>query len=181
MTRDYAITILREKLKNNNLFKHCLATEACMKELSEYFNEDVAKWALAGLLHDIDYEETNKQPEKHGIIGAQYLESFGLDNDIIHAIKVHAGHLAPETQLDWALFTVDPLTGLIVAAALMHPDKKLKSLDGDFILRRFKEKRFAAGANREQISMCSNIDLELEDFVTICLRGMQKVADQLGL
>lgn len=181
MTRDHALTILREKLKNNNLFKHCLAVEACMKELSECFNEDVAKWALAGLLHDIDYEETDKQPEKHGIIGAQYLEALGLDQEIIHAIKVHAGHLAPESKLDWALFTVDPLTGLIVAAALMHPDKKLGSLDIDFLMRRFKEKRFAAGANRDQIRLCTHIDLELNDFMLLCLRGMQKIANQLGL
>jgi len=181
MTRDYAVKILREKLKNTNLFKHSLAAEACLKELAERLGEDVEKWALAGLLHDIDYEETNKQPTRHGLVGAEYLETFGLDNDIINAVKVHAGHLPAESKLDWALFAADPLTGLIVASALMHPDKSLKALDVDFVLRRFKEKRFAAGAKREQIMTCKNLGLELNDFIEICLRGMQKISDELGL
>jgi putative nucleotidyltransferase with HDIG domain len=181
MTREYAIRVLREKLKNNNLFKHCLATEVCLKELASKFGEDVEKWGLAGLLHDIDYEETKAEPSKHGLVGAEYLESLGLEEDIIHAIKVHVGHLAPESKLDWALFATDPLTGLIVASALMHPDKSLKSLDTDFVLRRFKEKRFAAGANRDQIETCQNLGLELSEFVEVCLQGMQKITDELGL
>lgn len=181
MTRDYGIRILREKLKNSNLFKHCLATESCLAGLATKFGEDVEKWALAGLLHDIDYEETKDEPLKHGIVGAEYLESLGLEEDIIHAIKVHVGHLMPESKLDWALFATDPLTGLIVASALMHPDKSLKSLDTDFVLRRFKEKRFAAGANRDQIETCHNLGLELSDFVEVCLHSMQKISDDLGL
>jgi putative nucleotidyltransferase with HDIG domain len=181
MTRDYAIKILRGKLKNNNLFKHCLATEACLKELAVHFGDDPSSWALAGLLHDIDYEETNAQPMKHGLVGAEYLKTLGIQDDILQAVRVHAGHEQPRSQLDWALFAADPLTGLIVAAALMHPDKSLKALDTEFIMRRFKEKRFAAGANREQIQMCSKIELELEDFITICLHGMQQISDELGL
>ncbi len=181
MTREQAIRILHEKLKNKNLFKHSLAAEACLKELAAKFGENVEKWGLTGLLHDIDYEETKTQPSKHGLVGAQYLESVGLEQDMIHAIKVHVGHIAPETLLDWALFAADPLTGLIVAAALMHPDKSLKSLDTDFILRRFKEKRFAAGANRDQIESCKNLNLELNEFIEICLQGMQKISDELGL
>lgn len=181
MTRDYAIRILRERLKNNNLFKHCLATEACLRGLAEHLGADADKWGLAGLVHDIDYEETNKQPAKHGLVGAEYLETLGFEPDIIHAVKAHAGHLPPESQLDWALFAADPLTGLIVAAALMHPDKSLKALPLDFVLRRFKEKRFAAGANREQIRTCKNLGLELEEFVDICLKSMQKISDELGL
>jgi len=181
MTREQAIRILHEKLKNKNLFKHSLAAEACLKELATKFGENVEKWGLTGLLHDIDYEETKTQPSKHGLIAAQYLESIGLEQDMIHAIKVHVGHIAPETHLDWALFAADPMTGLIVAAALMHPDKILKSLDADFVLRRFKEKRFAAGANRDQIETCKNLNLELNEFIEICLQGMQKISDELGL
>jgi len=173
--------ILHEKLKNKNLFKHSLAAEACLRELAVKFDENAEKWGLTGLLHDIDYEETKAEPSKHGLVGAQYLESLGLEPDIIHAIKVHVGHITPETLLDWALFATDPLTGLIVAAALMHPDKSLKSLDTDFILRRFKEKRFAAGANRDQIETCKNLNLELNEFIEICLQGMQKISDELGL
>ena len=181
MTRDYAVKLIREKIKNNNLFKHCLAAEACLKELAVHLGEDQEKWGLAGLMHDIDYEETVNQPSRHGIIGAEILEKNGIEPDIIHAVKVHAGHIGPENKLDWALFAADPVTGLIVASALMHPDKKLQSLDTDFIMRRYKEKRFAAGANREQIASCSNLGLEIEQFISICLKGMQKISDNLGL
>lgn len=181
MTRDYALKLVREKLQNNNLFKHCLAAEACLIALAEKFGESAEKWGLTGLLHDIDYEQTKAQPSQHGLVGAQFLEKLQLDADIIHAIKCHAGHVAPQSKLDWALFVTDPLTGLIVASALMHPEKKLKPLDTDFVLRRYKEKRFAAGANREQIASCSNLGLELNEFVDICLKGMQGISDQLGL
>jgi putative nucleotidyltransferase with HDIG domain len=181
MTREYAVKLVRERLKNNNLFKHSLATEACLKELSIKLGEDTEKWGLTGLLHDIDYEETQNQPLKHGIIGAEFLQKMGIDDDIVHAIRVHAGHDTPMSKLDWALFAADPLTGLIVASALMHPEKKLNALDMDFVLRRFREKRFAAGANREQIQTCSNIGMEPGDFIEVCLRGMQNIADQLGL
>jgi len=181
MTRDDAIQLLREKLKNDNLFKHSLAAEACLKELAEKFGEDTAQWSLTGLLHDIDYEETDGQPSRHGLEGAAFLEKFHLNDKIINAIKVHSGHLPPESRLDWALFAADPLTGLIVASALMHPEKRLKALDVQFVLRRFKEKRFAAGANREQISTCKNLGLELNEFIEICLRGMQNISHELGL
>lgn len=181
MNREEALQLLREKLKNKNLLKHSLATEACLKELANHFGEDEESWALAGLLHDIDYEETHADPTRHGLVGADFLETKGLGDSIIKAIKVHSGHLPPESKLDWAIFAADPLTGLIVASALMHPDKKLKSLDIDFVLRRFKEKRFAMGANREQISTCKNLGLELDEFIGICLRGMQHIADALGL
>ena len=99
MTREYAIRLVRERLKNNNLFKHCLAAEACLKELAAEFGEAEEPWRLAGLLHDIDYEETTAQPTKHGMVGAQFLEKFHLDPLIINAIKVHAGHLPPQSKL----------------------------------------------------------------------------------
>jgi putative nucleotidyltransferase with HDIG domain len=181
MTREQALALLKNKLKNQNLFKHCLATEACLKQLAEHFKEDSHVWGLAGLLHDIDYEETNTDTARHGLVGAEFLEKMGLESSIIRAIKVHSGHLPPESTLDWALFTTDPLTGLIVASALMHPDKKLVALDTEFVLRRYKEKRFAAGANREQIAQCKNINLELSEFIEICLKGMQKISQELGL
>lgn len=181
MTRQEALKLLAEKLKNRNLFKHCLAVEACLRTLAQRLGEQEEIWALAGLLHDIDYEETGADPVRHGLEGAQLLEKIGLAEQLVRAVKVHSGHLPPQSKLDWALFATDPLTGLIVASALMHPEKKLSALDVDFIVRRFKEKRFAAGANREQIGTCKNLGLRLEEFMQICLEGMQGVAQDLGL
>jgi len=181
MTRDEALKLLKDKMKNANLVKHCLAAEACMRELARRFQADEDLWGLAGLLHDIDYEETIADPARHGVVGAELLEKMGLSPEAVHAIKVHSGHAPAQTQIDWALYATDPLTGLIVASALMHPSKNLNSLDLEFLIRRYKEKRFAAGANREQIASSSNLGLDLGDFIALCLKGMQGVADQLGL
>jgi putative nucleotidyltransferase with HDIG domain len=181
MTRQDAYKILTEKLKNKNLFKHSLAVEACLKKMAQHFGEDEEIWCLTGLLHDIDYEQTNADPARHGLEGALFLQESGLHESLVRAVKAHSGHAAPVSKLDWALFSADPLTGLIVASALMHPDKKLKSLDVDFVVRRFREKRFAAGANREQIAMCKNLGLELEQFIDICLQAMQGISGELGL
>jgi len=181
MNRQEALTLLTEKLKNRNLFKHCLAVEACLRKLAQRLGEQEEIWGLAGLLHDVDYEETSSDPSRHGLEGAQLLEKLGLAEQLVRAVKVHSGHLPPQSKLDWALFATDPLTGLIVAGALMHPEKKLSALDVDFILRRYKEKRFAAGANREQIAACKNLGLQLEEFMQICLEGMQGIAQDLGL
>jgi putative nucleotidyltransferase with HDIG domain len=181
MMRKDAYELLVQRLKNKNLFKHCLAVEACLRKLARKFGEDEESWGIAGLLHDIDYEETDGDPARHGLEGAIFLEGLGVDESVVRAVKVHSGHLGPSSKLDWALFSADPLTGLIVASALMHPEKKLNALNVDFVMRRFKEKRFAAGANREQISACKNLGLELEEFVQICLQSMQGIAQELGL
>ena len=181
MTRKEALELLSDKLKNRNLYKHCLATEACLRKLAQRLGENEETWGLAGLLHDVDYETTDADPARHGLEGAALLEQMGLDEDLVHAVKVHSGHLPAPSRLDWALFATDPLTGLIVASALMHPEKKMNALDVEFVLRRFKEKRFAAGANREQIAASKHLGIELNEFIDICLKGMQEIAGDLGL
>lgn len=181
MERNEALNLVREKVKNENLRKHMLATEACMRKLAKYFGEDEERWGLCGLLHDLDYDETAKTPEVHGLKTVEWLKEKGIEEGILFAILAHNCHKPTESLLEKALYAVDPLTGLIVASALMHPDKKLNSVDKDFVLRRFKEKKFAAGANREQIKSCEGMGISLEDFVEICLKAMQEIAADLGL
>lgn len=181
MERSEALELLKKNLKHKNLVKHCLAVEACMRKLAERFNEDPEKWALAGLLHDIDYEKTVAEPEKHGLLAMEILKDKIKDEDILHAIRAHAYREDPKSKMAWALYAADPLTGLIVAAALMHPSKKLEGVDVEFLKRRFKEKRFAAGANREQIKKCENLGISLEEFMSICLQAMQEISEELGL
>ena len=181
MTREEALILMKSKLKNRNLQKHTIATEACMRFLARHFGEDEELWGLAGLLHDLDYEETAKDASKHGLVSAQMLEEIGIDERIIHAVKAHAEHVEAQSNMDKAIFAVDPLTGLIVAATLMHPTKKLANVDTQFVMKRFKEKSFAAGANRNNIRTCENLGLPLEEFITICLEAMKSVADDLGL
>ncbi|MGQ9678394.1 MAG: HDIG domain-containing metalloprotein [bacterium] len=181
MDRETAWQMVTSSVRNQNLIKHMLATEACLRALARRLNQDEEKWGLAGLVHDLDYEQTKDDPTSHSLIAAQILTQNGVDQDIVQAVKAHSGNVPAVSLLDKAIVTTDPVTGLIVAAALMHPTKKLASVDTEFILRRFKDKRFAAGANREQIMRCSELGLSLEEFITICLQAMQGIAGELGL
>jgi putative nucleotidyltransferase with HDIG domain len=181
MEREEAFGIVQKYLKNKNLVKHSLAVEACMKALASRLNQDTEKWGLAGILHDLDYEITEKSPELHTTETVKILEEHGIDADIIHAVKAHAAQVPCESEMDWAIFSVDPLTGLIIAATLMHPSKKLREVDVGFVQRRYKEKSFARGANREDIEQSKNIGLELEEFISICLEAMQGIDKDLGL
>ncbi len=181
MTREEAFKLVEERLKNKNLIKHSLAVEACMEKLAEKFGEDKFRWALAGLLHDLDYEQTKDNFPRHGFVTAEILEDYHVEEDIIDAIISHPGWRQRSSLMAKALYAVDPLTGLIVASALMHPDKKLKSLDVKFVLNRFKEKRFARGASREQIKSCQELGLSLEEFIEVCLEAMQQISTSLGL
>ena len=181
MTRDEAVAAVRENCGNKNLIKHMLATEAVMVGLSERLGEDTRTWALAGLLHDLDYEQTADDPDRHGLVSAEMLKELGICEEIVHAVKAHNEHVTRDSAMDRALYASDPITGLIVAAALMHPDKKLAGLDVEFVMHRFKEKRFAAGASREQISACAELGLTLEEFIDVALTSMQGISGELGL
>jgi len=181
MTRDEALQWVKSEIKTPNLVKHILAVEASCRRLAERFGEDPDYWGMAGLLHDLDYERTVKEPEKHTRLTAQWLKEKGFDDTLIHAVMAHAEAVPPESKLDWSLYCVDPATGLVVAAALMHPTKSLAGLDVPFLMKRFKEKRFAAGARREAIAACSNLGLSLEEFLGLVLEGMQRISNDLGL
>lgn len=195
MNRDNAISLLKKKIKNKNLIKHCLAVEAIMKEIASDLNYrnfsidgktkkfDEEKWAIAGLLHDIDYEETANDPFSHGLIGEKILREEGLDEDIIYAVKAHNDlHRLPlKNEIDIALFSCDPVSGLIVASALIKPQKSLLAIDAEFILNRYKEKSFARGANRNTMKVSEKLGYDLLGFFEISLRGMSKIHKELGL
>jgi putative nucleotidyltransferase with HDIG domain len=190
MNREKAYNLLIENVKNKNLVKHCLAVEAIMRDTAEYLikeknnkSYDEDRWAIAGLMHDIDYDKTFDSPDKHSLVGAEILKEYGFDDEIIYAVKAHnyVHGLEPKSEMDIALLAADPLSGLIVAAALIKPEKKLKSIDTGFVLNRYKEKLFAKGANRQQMLECEKIGLSLEKFIEIGLASMQKIDKDLGL
>lgn len=183
MEREEALTLVKQQVKTKNLIKHMLAVEAVMRRLAGELGQDEELWALAGLLHDLDYDKTVDQPEQHGLLGAQIMEEKGLPAELIHAVKAHNEMLGVERQslFDKALYAADPVTGLLVAAALIHPQKKLAAIDVDFVLNRFKEKSFARGADRGQIESCSELGLTLERFIALSLEAMQSIAADLGL
>lgn len=183
MERNEALELIKKNVKNKNLIKHMLAVEAVMGKLAERFGADVEQWKLAGLLHDIDYDVTFDKPEQHSLMGAEMLAAEGLDSELVSAVRGHneAHGLPRTTQMEKALYCSDPVTGLIVAGALIHPDKKLASITPEFVLNRFGEKSFARGAKRETIMACSELGLSLEEFVALSLAAMQEVAGDIGL
>lgn len=189
MTRDEAYKILTEYIKNLNLIKHHLACEAVMKALYVRLNsnanaEEQEKWGIVGLLHDADYELTKETPEKHGLV-LEEKEGDKIPKDVMRAIESHNGDrngVTPQTPMEWGIYCCDELTGLIVAAALVHPDKKLNSLNVEFIQNRMKESSFARGANREMIKKCEEkLGIPLNEFIDINLEAMQTISKDLGL
>ncbi len=181
MTRENALELVKKHLKNKNLVKHSLAVEACMRAAAARLGGDAETWGLAGILHDLDYELTEKSPERHTTETVRILTELGVAREIIQAVQAHAGKSPCGGAMDWAIYSIDPLTGLLIAAALMHPSKKLKAIDLEFVKRRYKEKSFAKGARREEIEESKNLGLDLDEFISLCLTAMQGIDQDLGL
>jgi len=183
MTREEALNSIKANVENKNLIKHMLAAEAIMRVLAKRLGEDEEEWGLTGLLHDIDMELTEGNMNTHSKLGADLARELGVNEAVVHAILCHnEAHGVPrETNLDKALFCVDPLTGLITTAALVRPDKKLAGLEAKSVIKKFKQKGFAAGVNRQQITQCSEIGIEFDQFIELGLGAMKTIADDLGL
>jgi len=183
ISRDSAWELLLQRLKNDKLQKHCISVAAVMEGLASHFEKDKDIWWITGLLHDIDYEYIGQDLSQHSLVGAQWLEEAGYPEEIVQAVRVHneAHGLPIEALMEKSLFIADAISGLIIATALVLPDKKLSAVTSQNVLNRFKEKAFARGAKREDILRCSDIGLDLESFSEIALRALQSRADELGL
>lgn len=187
MNRDEALKIVEEGVTNRNIIKHMLATEAVMRALAEKLEpEKINEWGLSGLLHDGDYRD-DVVHERQGIQIAEWVEEkgFSLSDEIKHAMAAHNcsnTKIMPQSKMDWSLFCCDSLTGLIIACALVLPDKKLADVKVESVLKKFRTPSFAAGTRREDIKACEeHLGLPLEEFVKISLEAMQRISDQLGL
>jgi len=183
MDREEVLDSVRDNVADENLIKHMVATEAIMRALARRFDQDEEKWGLTGLMHDIDVELTENDMNTHSKLGADLARELGASTDMRQAILCHnEAHGIPcDTLLSQALFCSDPLTGLITAAALVRPDKSLQGITVESLKKRYKEKRFAAGANRENIATCQETGVELDEFLSIGLEAMKEIAPDLGL
>ncbi len=187
LTREKALELLNEKIKNKNLVKHCLAVEATMKALAQKLGGDVERWFMAGLLHDGDWEITQTNPARHAIQVVEWMKELGeQDAQLLKTILVHNHHhngeSKPSTPMEWALYTCDELTGLIVATTLVMPSKKIVDVTVESVMKKFPAKSFAAGVNRDQIKMCeTELHIPIQEFVGIALKSMQSIASELGL
>lgn len=186
ISREQALDFLNQQIANRNIIKHMLATEAMMRELARNFNVNEEEWAMAGLLHDGDYNDSVPE-EKHGVEVIKSLKEKGFEipDNVAHAMAAHNWQntgVEPRSPMDWSLFCGDSLTGLIVACALVRPDKKLSSVTVKSVLKKFKEKSFAGGTRREDIALCEEkLGITLSDFIGIVLKSMQNISDELGL
>jgi len=158
LNRYEALNSIQANVKDSNTVKHMLATEAIMRALARKLGEDKNQWGITGLLHDVDVELVNDDINSHSRLGADIARELEASEAMAHAILCHneAHGIPRETKLDKALFCADPLSGLITAAALVHPNK-LAGLTAKSVLKRFNEKKFAAGVSREQIAECQEL------------------------
>jgi putative nucleotidyltransferase with HDIG domain len=166
-----------------NIRKHLLAAEAIMRALARRLEPgEEERYGLVGLLHDADYEATEKDAARHTDLVAERLARIGAPQEIIDAIRGHCDKAPRTTTMAKAIYACDAMSGLITAAALVRPDKRLAGLTADSILKRFREKSFARGANREEILTCEpELSIPLAAFTELCLEAMNGVAPELGL
>jgi uncharacterized protein len=179
MTKSEALEWIQTSVPNENLCRHMIAVGAIMKKLAERFNCDPELWELTGILHDIDLGVTD-DPARHGRIGAEWMEQKGMPGDMIQAVLCHAGHRECRTPLEYLLCAGDQISGLITACALVK-GKKLANVTPETIRKRFKEKRFAAGADREAMKQCEYAGMTLQDLIKDALEAMQSVSEELNL
>ncbi len=183
ISRDEALKFLRSKLSNDRLVKHSLAVEAIMRKLAERLGENQELWGLVGLLHDVDYEETSSSPQVHGLKSAEMLEGM-LPQEALEAIKAHneLTGFNCSSRLSYALAASDQVSGLIVASALVMPNKKLSEVKLSTLKKKLKQKDFARGVNREKIiSLPEKLGLTLDEFLELSLKALQSISGDLGL
>jgi putative nucleotidyltransferase with HDIG domain len=183
MNRNEALAIVNQYVKNPNLVKHMLAVEAAMRFYARKFGEDEEKWAVTGLLHDFDWE-IHPTMEEHPLAGEPILREHGVSEEIIRAVLSHADHtgIPRETLMEKALFACDEVTGLITAVALVRPSKALYDLKVKSVKKKWKDKSFAAGANRQEMEQgAEELGIELWEHVGNVIQAMDAVADDLGL
>lgn len=183
MDRKEVLDSVKENVESGNLIKHMLATEVVMRALARRLGEDETEWGLTGLLHDIDVELTAGDPHAHSKLGADLARELGASETMAHAILCHnqTHDISCESRLDRGLRCADALTGLVTAAALLRPDKKLAGLETASVLKQFPDQGFAAGVDREEISSCQEFGLEPGEFIELGLKAMQGIAADLGL
>ena len=183
MDRSQALAIVQQYVKNQNLINHMLCVEAAMRWYANYYGEDEELWAIVGLLHDFDWEIHPSIPD-HPMAGAPILRSAGVPEEIIQAVLSHADFtgIPRQSLMEKALFACDEVTGLVTAVALVRPSRSLYDLTASSVKKKWKDRAFAAGANREEIAKgAEEIGIELWQHVDNVILAMRMIAPQIGL
>jgi putative nucleotidyltransferase with HDIG domain len=183
MNRTEALQIVNEYIKNENLVRHMLAVEAAMRFYAEKYGEDAETWGITGLIHDFDWE-IHPTLEGHPQAGVPILEARGVPDEIIRAVLSHADHtgVPRQTKMEKALSACDEITGLIIAVALVRPSRSLYDLTSSSVKKKWKDRAFAAGANREEIEKSTeDFGVPLWEHVDNVILAMRRIAPELGL
>ncbi len=182
ISRDEALKMIDKYVRNDKLRKHMIAVEAIMRALARRLNEDEELWGLVGLLHDLDYEIVGKDMSKHGLISAKLLEGKLPDN-ALNAIRAHneLTGFKDDSKLAIALKAADQVSGLIIATALVMPNKKLAEVKVKSLKKKFKQKDFARNVKRDKIMLCERLGLSLNEFLQLSLEALQEISEELGL
>ncbi len=182
-TYDEALSLFKEFNQDESLLKHAYCVEGVMRYMARKTGEDEEKWGIVGLMHDLDYE---RFPEQHCIKAKEILEERGWPEEYIRAVLSHGwgicNDVEPQSKMEKTLYAVDELTGLVTAVALVRPPKSVADLEARSVMKKWKDKAFAAGVNRSVIEKGTAIlGVELTDLVTDVIMGMRQVAGRIGL
>lgn len=184
LPREEALTLLRKYVKNEKMIAHSLASEVVMHAVAMHLGRNAEAWSQAGLLHDLDVEVTNADANIHGPEAAKWLGEMGIDADVVDAIGMHneiASGKERTTEFQHALAAGETITGLVMATALVYPDKKIASVKTKSVVKRMKEKAFAASVKRENILECEMIGIPIDQFAALAIAAMTEIADEIGL
>ncbi len=181
MDRDRAIAFCREKAEKETTVRHLISVEGVMRALAGRFGEDPDLWALTGLFHDLDQDQTSEDPERHARLAAEWLREAGVEERVVNGVLAHAHEEFRTDRMSKAVVHADAVAGLLVAAALVRPEKA-EGMKVSSVKKKLKEKAFAPGVNREEItSVEGSIDLPLDEFLAVGISGLQSVAPEIGL
>ena len=180
MDRDAALALIRSKIDKETTFRHLISVEGVMRRLAQHFREDEHRWGLTGMFHDLDQDHTANDPDRHAWLAVSWLREAAVDEAVVNAVLAHA-HAEYQTDLmSRAIVAADAVAGLLVASALPRPEKAV-GMKVSSVKKKLKERAFAPGVNREEIHQCTEIGLELDEFLGLGIEGLQLVAAEIGL
>jgi uncharacterized protein len=181
MDVDQARALAREKTEKDTTYRHLVSVEGVMRRLGRHFGEDEHRWALTGLFHDLDQDQTFEDPQRHARLAAEWLREAGVDDVVVNGVLAHAHPEYQTDRMSKAVVAADAVAGLLVAAALVRPERAT-GMKVSSVRKKLKEKAFAPGVNRDEIALAeTNLGLSLDEFIGLGIEGLQEVAPEVGL
>jgi putative nucleotidyltransferase with HDIG domain len=181
MDVDQARALAREKIEKDTTYRHLVSVEGVMRRLGRHFGEDEHRWALTGLFHDLDQDQTFEDPQRHARLAAEWLREAGVDDVVVNGVLAHAHPEYQTDRMSKAVVAADAVAGLLVAAALVRPERAT-GMKVSSVRKKLKEKAFAPGVNRDEIALAeTNLGLSLDEFIGLGIEGLQEVAPEVGL